>query len=593
MLLVKFTCIEPKLRISTLNQEAYVSNIFSSLCANGYIDAVVVYCSGRTEIEQDAVQEVEQGIFCSSHVHEEKAQNGDGLIVTSSDVFTIQYKWETYKTGIQFSVYILSDSYKPSPDKEYIENLKFAIKKLVKNDWGKIEWMVDQDSECLATELYPEIFRTENQIRRMITEFMTKYYGSSWWDDFVPTDIKKKYMSRKNGYKGTAPGFSNIDDYLLSIDIGDLNTIIGYKYVRWAPTFNETVNLMINGKAEWKDGKVQEVLRSQGIVEIDFWDKHFSKYLPSNFLDLLATYEKNRNHVAHNKLLDRQAYRSIKKNTEEVKKYVSQALEKISKLIISQEERERIEEELSEQRARYEAGYEEIMESEAGVEIRHNDEIKEILENAFSQVCTDIEEEFRFREDIDIELFADSLQFTYKITNQQIILRAEMSVNDEQGATSTYEIIASEDSDFSVNLTYVNGAIYYNEEQANYCPITEDEEPDVETAVKIITAYINNKFPNLRQEVETDTYRRIKDGGEPLILSDIACEECGEFYIASDDTYAEKGTCLNCGAKHILNTCDRCGSRFLGEIEEGEPSLCENCLRIEEDQNSKMLRKQF
>ena len=574
MLLVQFTCIEPKFDISALDQAAYVDNIFSSLCTDGYIDAVVVARPAGTKIEQEAVQELDQGIFYSSHVHEEKVQNGDSLIVTSSDVFMIQYIWETYKTGLQFSVYIYSDSYKPSPDKEYIENLKFAIKKLVKNAWGKIEWMVDLDSECLATDLYPEIFRTENLIRRMISELMTKYYGPSWWDTYVPIDIKKKYASRMSGYKGTAPGFSNIDDHLLSIDIGDLNTIIGYKHIKWAPAFDENVNLMINGKAEWKDGKVREVLMSQGVVEIDFWDKHFSKYLPINFIDLLATYEKNRNHVAHNKLLDRQAYQSIKRNTEEVKSCLSQALNKISKLIISQEERDRIDEEIAEQAA----GYEEIMESEAGVEIRHNDEIKEILQGAFSQVCIDIKEELRFREDIDIEIYADSLQFKYKITNQQITLKAEMSVDEEQGATSTYEITSFEDTGFSVELSYVNGAVEYNEEHASYYPMTEDEEPDVETVVKIITAYINEKFPNLRQEVETDAYRRIKDGGEPPILSDIACEECGEFYIASDDTYAEKGTCLNCGAKHILNTCCRCGSYFIGELEEGEPSLCENCL---------------
>ena len=580
MLLVQFTCIEPKFNISVLNQAAYVDNIFSSLCTDGYIDAVVVERPTGTKIEQEAVQEFDKGIFCSSHVHEEKAQNGDGLIVTSSDVFTIQYIWETFKTGLQFSVYIFSDSYKTSPDKEYIEKLKFAIKKLVKNDWGKIEWMVDQDSECLATDLYPEIFRTENLIRRMISELMTKYYGSSWWDTFVPIDIKKKYASRMSGYKGTAPGFANLDDYLLSIDIGDLNTIIGYKYIKWAPAFDETVNLMINGKSEWNDGKVREILKNQGVIEIDFWDEHFSKYLPSNFIDLLATYEKNRNHVAHNKLLDRQAYQSIKRNTEEVKSCVSKALKKISELIISKEERDRIDAEIAEQ----EAGYEEIMESEAGVEIRHNDEIEEILEVAFSQVCADLAEELRFREDIDVEVFADYLRLTYKITDQQIVLRAEMSVNDEQGATSTYEITSSEDPYFSVELTYINGAIIYNEEQANYFPLTEDEKPDVEAVVKIIIAYIDDKFPNLRQEVEMDAYRRIKEGGEPLVLSDIACEECGEFFIASDDSYAEKGTCLNCGAKHFLNTCSRCGSHFLGEIEEGEPNLCENCLHdIEEE----------
>lgn len=221
-----------------------------------------------------------------------------------------------------------------------------------------------------------------------------------------------------------------LNDAFEIIDIGDLNTIIGYKYLKWTPVFDETIILMINGQAEWKDGKVQEVLKNQGAIDTDFWDKHFSKYLPNNFLDILGIYEKNRNHVAHNKLLDRQAYQSIKKNTEEVKSCVTQALKKITKLIISQEERERIEEEIAEQ----EAGYEEIMESEAGVEIRHNDEIQGILEDAFSQMCAYIEE-LRFREDIDIEAFANSLRITYKITGRQINLYARFQTKRQLNAS--------------------------------------------------------------------------------------------------------------------------------------------------------------
>lgn len=93
MLLVQFTCIEPKLDLSTLDQSAYVDNVFSRLCADGYIDAVVVDCSS-SRIEQDAIQEFDQGIFGSNHVHEEKERAEDSYSITSSDVFTIQYVWE-------------------------------------------------------------------------------------------------------------------------------------------------------------------------------------------------------------------------------------------------------------------------------------------------------------------------------------------------------------------------------------------------------------------------------------------------------------------------------------------------------------------
>ena len=572
MLLVKFTCIDFKKDPISLDRAEYIKSIFVQLQEDGFIVSVVVECLDGVKIEQQAIQNNGDRLFYSRHVYKNSKH---------TDIFTIQYIWETYETGLQFSVSIFSDSYRVSPENDYIERLKFAIKEIIKKDWEIIEWMVDKDSECLATDLYPEIFMTENLIRQMISEVMMKYYGPTWWDTFVPLKIKQKYKTRMAGYKGVAPGFANIDDHLLSIDIGDLNTIIGFKHVLWKPAFDESVNLMINGQIEWKDEEVREILKKQTAVDIDFWDKHFRKYLPSDFRKQLETFEKDRNHVAHNKLLDRQAYQSIKRRTDIIKKAVAQALERIDKFTILDEERELNDEEIAEQKR----ALEEIMESEAGVEVRHDDEIQEILENAFSQVCSYIEEEFRFREDLEINECADSLQITYKITDQQITLKTEMSIDDTQGGTSTYWI-TSEEPKFSAELTYINALIVNIEDQSYYYPMIEDQEPDIDTVAREIIDYINDNFPNLRQEVEADAYRRIKEGQEPPILEGIACEECGEFYIASDDTYAEKGTCLNCGAKYKVHICERCGSYYLGdnEYDDDEPRICDNCYQAIEDE---------
>lgn len=576
MLLVSFNCIDPQQNIE--DYEEYVRNIFSSLSTDGYIDSIVVDCPDGSTINQDIVQEFDPGFFRTRHVHENRVYSGETYTVTSSSVFEIHYIWGTYKSGLQFSVQIFSDSYKPASSDDYVENLKFAIKTVVKRDWGKIEWLVDKDSECLAVELYPEIFRTENMIRQMISDLMTKYYGTSWWDRFVPYNIKNKYNARQFGYKSVAPGFANIDDHLLSIDIGDLNSILSIKLLKWQPVFDETVNLMINGLTEWKDQKIKDILVKQSIIEVDLWNKHFSEYLPSDFREEMDKYEKNRNHVAHNKMLDRQAYRSIKNNVFEVQRDVSLAIDKIAKLIISEEERELIEEALAFQ----EEGYEAFIEAEAGVEIRHDDEIQEILDESFEELCLDVEDALRFREDLEFSIKDNKLIVIYKINDKQLEFNSELSIDDEPGATSICEI--STDGEFRDVLTYVNGEAKYDEEQASYVPITTEEEPDVDSVASRMVDYINGVFPNLRQIAEASAYRIMKEGGDPPFLSDYPCEECGECCVASDDRFAEKGTCLNCGAKHELYVCSRCGRPIVGEIDEDKPMICAVCTELLEKQ---------
>lgn len=574
MLIVQFSCIDFKTDIENLNKEEYVNNIFLTLSKEGYINSFVIDNTTDEIMQQKAVQEYKPNIYRSRHVYKQRDCSGDIHIVKSSYVFEIQYVWGTYNSGLQLSVSIFSNGFELNPRNDYIEKLKIKIKDIVIRDWGKIEWLVDKDSECLAVDLYPEIFSTENLIRQMISEIMMKIYGTSWWDKFVSYDIQNKYKSRVRGYKRIAPGFANIDDHLLSIDIGDLIKILSHKFIKWQPEFDDEINLMLCGKTEWRDNKIKEILEKQMSIEIDFWDRYFSNYLPEDFLEKLSEYEKNRNHVAHNKILDRQAYQAIKNNVDDVQHNVRSAIQKISENIISTEERERINEAIAVQEAAYEA----IIKSETGVKIRNYGEIQDILEEAFSQLCSDVEEAFYFREDIEIETSLDSIIVLYKIDDRYLTFKTSSNINDEQGASSVYEIYVEEDDNFIKKFEYINGEVEFNEEQTSYYPITEDEEPDVESTTKSIIDYINEEFPNLRQEADAVEYKYIKDGGEPLVLSDIPCEECGEFYIAANDILASKGTCLNCGAAHEIHTCSRCGICFEGIVDDGFPELCDNCI---------------
>lgn len=76
---------------------------------------------------------------------------------------------------------------------------------------------------------------------------MTKEYGVTWWESFVPYSIKNKHRVRSGEYKSKEPAFNNVDERLMSIDIDDLGEIIRTVRYKWVPEYSEDISFIING----------------------------------------------------------------------------------------------------------------------------------------------------------------------------------------------------------------------------------------------------------------------------------------------------------------------------------------------------------
>lgn len=196
MTIVKFVAIGSKIIIE--DQHEYVDNILIELEAQGYIDNYEIFIE----------EEYPTAFFSRT----DKA----GL------TFDIIFEFETYRGVKQLVIDIASNGYMIDVDNSYLENLKLMIKKSIIKDWDKIVWLYDDDAYILSKDLYSRFYVTENGIRRFINEFMIKTFGLEWWDILSDQNIKDKYNARFKGYKTVVPGFNNVDDHLLSIDVGDL-----------------------------------------------------------------------------------------------------------------------------------------------------------------------------------------------------------------------------------------------------------------------------------------------------------------------------------------------------------------------------------
>ena len=555
--IVAFTCVNLKIQIH--NRYDYIKNICEEINKRGLVENIIIEPDGDSNYF----------ILKFFHLYQSPTIN-------EGDNFYITFSFGTYDSGIQLDVSIITFAGYLCKERDFVEQLKFCIKDYLIRDWERVEWLVDKDSELLSVDVYPLIFQTENLIRQMISELFGRKYGAAWWDLFIPISIKEKHKSRLSGYKKTVPGFANIDERLLSIDIGDLLNIITLKVLKWNPEYDDHLNDMLSGMNTWKEEEVRKLLERQMVVEKNLWEDLFKQYLPEGFLEKLKVFDLDRNHIAHNKLIDRQAHSAIRNNTIVVRDALEKAIDKIRKNVLSSELMSIQIREEEEEKAYLDATYEYIKELEAGVEIRDAEEIIDVFYEATNTIGDMLEEALRFRQDIEIDKEdQNKLVVLYRINNESIVFDIATCVDSSQGAESTTTI--SDDKGFEVDLTYINGEVEYDEEQANYKPLKKDKLPDVDTVVDELTEYINKRFSNLRRKVDQEKYRIIKDGGNSPVIDYIPCDECGEFYIAADDSYAEKGTCLNCGYKHELHECIRCGNYFTGSMLVDDIELCDNC----------------
>lgn len=492
--------------------------------------------------------------------------------------FVVKFSYEEYDNISHLTTAISSQSYKVDLKDKYLERLKFSLKELLKDDWKRILWLYDFEAAFLSSELYPDIYYVENQLRQFINEIMNKMYGIGWWESLISNELIDKYKSRLVGYKKLVSGFKNIDDKLLSIDVADLNKILHLKIFKWNPQYDAVIESYIIGKSSNENMDILlNKLKHQLELQVDVWDKCFSEFLPDDFDDLFKKFCADRNHVAHNKLLDRQAYDSINLTINRLKDHLVAAMESASHSILSDQIQKKEREHL------ITIGEKERQETESGVRVLNSKEIIDEFESALIEIYNEVEEALRFRQDIEVleyyGLESEDHPLTlfdvkYKITQEQIKVIYELDINDEPGISSYLNLkLSNEIGKYigEMKLEYINGKAEWDDESSTYMPISENGLSGQEHVVETMINYIDESFENLREKVDLEMYSIIKDGGTSP-CADIPCEECFEEYICMDENIAPIGVCLNCGAKNDIKECPRCGQAFIGY-----KFFCDNC----------------
>lgn len=571
-MLVKFIAVDNKEPIN--DNYAYINDIYKVLRAGGLIKSLNID-PDAVAFGGGAVREVDD----DGNVFVLEFNSADGK---ESHIWSVFFTYGTYNNSKQLEISIYSDTFVPKVDEGFLEKLKLKIKKCISRDWERIIWLVDKDSECLSICLYPQIYKVENLMRELINEVMTKQYGISWWDSYAPANIKKKHSDRLREYKSKVPSFNDVDERLMSIDIDDLGALIQHKRYKWNPTYNERISSLLNGVQSYNEGTVREELFKQRVVETDLWAEQFSKYLPEDFNDRYAVFTRDRNHIMHNKLIDRAAFRAINESVEAIEQDLVKAVEKVQNEILSNEEKNEIEKQKQIEQQMLEELDHECRENDANVSIRDRYEIEELFQDSITSVLNKIEENLRFRNDLEMTVHygetGDSGElFSVKSKIDDICLKFyyDMQIDDSEGAESSLDF-SCDNEEFSASIEYCNGAVEYDDESGLYMPITEDEIGGTDSTFDEIMDLINRELTNYIELAESED-----------IAECLFCAECGEEAICINEEVLPVGTCMSCGYVNAVYECERCHSWFNSD-EDGrvmdEIAFCQNCLDIMEEE---------
>ena len=571
-MLVKFIAVDNKEQID--DNYAYIDDIYKAIRAGGLIKSLNIDPDAAA-FGVGAVREVDD----DGTVFVLEFNSADGK---KSNIWSVYFTYGTYNNLKQLEISIYSDTYVPKVDEGYLEKLKIRIKKCISRDWERIIWLVDKDSECLSIYLYPQIYKVENLMREVINEVMTKQYGISWWDSYAPANIKKKHSDRLKEYKSKVPSFNDVDERLMSIDIDDLGALVQHKRYKWNPTYDERINSLLNGVQSYNEGIVREELFKQRVVETDLWAEQFSKYLPEDFNDRYAVFTRDRNHIMHNKLIDRAAFKTIKESVEQIEQDLMEDIKKVQNEILSNEEKIEIERQKQIELQMLEELDHECRENDANVSIRDRYEIEELFQDSITSFLSAMEENLRFRNDLEIMVHYSETEnngklFSVKSKIDDVCLNFsyDMQIDDSEGADSSLDI-SCDNGKFCTSVGYCNGAVEYDEESGLYMPITEDEIDDVGYTVDEILDLISRELPNYMENAEPED-----------IAGCLNCCECGEEAICINEEILPIGTCMSCGYVNAVYECEMCHSWFNSD-EDGrvmdDITFCQNCLdRMEEE----------
>lgn len=427
--------------------------------------------------------------------------------VSCNDVeYTVIFQMDTYEWNRQFTIKIGYSQIRvgiPVPQMRekiagydhFLEKLKINIKNALIRDWYKCVWIKDNQSLELSGEVYSDIYMAENELRAFISRIMIEHFGIDWHDR--PEFYKLKASIKKDAanIKRNVPNFNNIDVSLYTVTLEKLMDTVKADIYSEAmqqdgPEMQKHIKEIIFATTHLdKMESALEFLKNRYVKKYNIWERFFKPLIadPVRWEELLTSFIANRNHVAHNKLLDFMSKETMLSDTREFRRFIREAVIKFDEENCSEEVEETLQA-IADQREYEQEARMEIIESESGVKIRDKKEILKLFQDTVDEIYTDAVNKVYFDEGIEVLeecKLQDSVdeQLLFSITgrsSKKLEIYGVIDIDDSEGTASAMQIrvYSADENIVNGDIGYMNGEAEYSPEKTSYMPVVMDSYDD-------------------------------------------------------------------------------------------------------------------
>ena len=426
--------------------------------------------------------------------------------VSYKDVeYTVIFQMDTYEWNRQFTIKIGYSQIRvgiPVPQMRekiagydhFLEKLKISIKNALIRDWYKCVWIKDNQSLELSREVYSDIYMAENELRAFISRIMIEHFGIDWHDR--PEFYKLKASIEENAViiKRNVPNFNNIDVNLYTVTLEKLmDTVMADIYsdaMQDSPEMQKLIKERIFATTQLdKMQSALDFLKNRYVKKYNIWEKFFKPLIadPVKWEELLTSFIANRNHVAHNKLLDYMSKETMLSDTREFRRFIREAVIKFDEENYSEEVEETLQA-IADQREYEQEARMEIIESESGVKIRDKKEILKLFQDTVDEIYTDAVNKVYFDEGLEVLgecKLQDSVdeQLLFSITgrsSKKLEIYGVIDIDDSEGTASAMQIrvYSADENIVNGDIGYMNGEAEYSPEQTSHMPVVMDSYDD-------------------------------------------------------------------------------------------------------------------
>ena len=453
------------------------------------------------------------------------------------------------------------------PREEYdmlLEQLKIAIKDRLIRDWNRCIWMTDEQSEALCTMIYPIVFETENEMRALVNKVLIHDIGVDWIKKIGMEKYDLSYENLVGDFRRISPQYEGVDDTFFSMTLETMMEII-----KKGKIYDENVTISsadwktLNDKKKKSGDAVLGYIQAKRKVNVDIWKDIFEKYFDFE-LSVITDFIKNRNHIAHNKLLNWISMQKIKQNVELLKSYIESADQKFEESDLSEELYMTIDaQQESEREAEEERDWEENylryrIQGETGVEILTIDGVIEKFNELLDKLYTEIYDELYFN-----PCFSISQQYAIdEETNDQILFKVQSNAvkeseievvvslwldgnmnSDSSAIISCRKTNEKDNYLFKAEIRYHNGSGYEDYDLGGVYLDSESELDDSELNdfKKELIVYTEEELNPMIKQLAVYN----KANKKPV--SDETCYECDKKGISVMRDFYPEGFCCFCG----------------------------------------------